>query len=277
MMAMVFSMGMVTHAISATLVFDFIGADQGSTYAVPNPPDPQQILLDGDGVSDSWGIGQVLSIYKTNPVTFFWLPGTYGYGALEFYMGGLDDWSVRWTGTEFEVLSTAIPEGAKIYMYGSQVQDINYAPGPGGSDPLAAHPTAGWNVGNLNDVRLLELEFVPGIIPGDPKTVLAATFNGLWGHGEGAGYLEVVPGSLALWNDMFDLNGYLGGNADFYFEYSADEDLGMGYTPFGWTVEVDGTANSVPIPSALLLLGSGIIGLLGIARRRFYDYDYTAQ
>ncbi len=266
-MVMVFGVGMVNHAISSAVIFDFIAADHGTTYDLPNPLDPTQsgqVVAAADGISDSWGIGQVISVYTTNPYTPIWSPGGSGYQSLEFYMGGLDDHSVTWNGTSFawEVLSTGISTGAKIYLYGSNPQDIDYSSGPGPSDPGNG---AGWNVGP-GDTLLLELQFVPGIVPGDDTTVLAASFNALWGHGEGAGYLEVVGGA---WSSLYDLNGYLGGDADLYFEYSADTDLGMGFWPYGWTVEVDGTANAVPEPATLLLLGSGLIGLVGVARKRF--------
>jgi len=259
MMVMVFGLGMVTHAISSAVIFDFIAADFGPTYTLPGSGI-------ADGVADSWGIGQVISIYTTNPYTPIWSPGGSGYASLEFYYGGLDDWSVTWTGTGWEVLSTGInPDttGAKVYVYGSLVQNINYAAGPGASDPGSG---AGWNVGNGTDVLLLELQFVPGIIPGDTTTVKAASLNANWTHGESVGYLEVLSGA---WSSMYDLNGYLGGAADMYFELSADNDLGMGFTPFGWTVEVDGTMNAVPEPATLLLLGSGLIGIVGVARKRF--------
>ena len=261
MMVMFFGLGMVTHAISSNVIFDFIAADFGATYTPPGPGSGIE-----DGVADSWGIGQVISVYTTNPYTPIWSPGGSGYQSLEFYMGGLDDHSVTWTGSGWQVLSTGInpdTSGAKIYLYGSPVQNINYSVGPGASDPGTG---AGWNVGNGADALLLELEFVPGIIPGDTTTVLAASFEGTWTHGEGAGYLKVIGGT---WSSLYDLNGYLGGDADLYFEYSADTDLGMGFWPYGWTVEVDGTANAVPEPATLLLLGSGLIGIVGVARKRF--------
>lgn len=43
---------------------------------------------------------------------------------------------------------------------------------------------------------------------------------------------------------------------------------GCGFNPTGLLVQISGTVGSTPEPSSLLLLGSGLLGLAGVARRK---------
>lgn len=61
------------------------------------------------------------------------------------------------------------------------------------------------------------------------------------------------------WFFAFDLGGSGGGFADY-------DDKSYGFSGV-WTV-LDGDISAVPIPSSVWLLGSGLLGLIGVARRK---------
>lgn len=245
--------------------FDFIGADKGTTYTAPGSSG--FVVTNGDGVSDSWGIGNVVSIYQNDFFNPLWTPSG---DTIDFVFGGLDDHSVYYdtASQNWSVKSQSAAAGSYLNIYyDPSPAATNYAAGPGAVDP--AGDGSAWDVGNgVGDELLLSLQFVPGVISGDNQTVLAASFEAGWGQGSGLGYLEVVGGS---WKDQFDSNAFLNGSADFQFEYSAGDLLSIDFLQYGWTVEVDGisTGKAVPIPASIWLLGSCLLGFIGLGRRRF--------
>ena len=261
------------HAFSLTgynegaVNFDYVGADYGTTYTPADPAVDEVFATSniGDGTSDSWGILNVVSAYQ-DPINPLWTPSG---DTIEIVFGGLDDSFVSWDAStmSFTINSAAANSGAYLKMYyDSSPASTNYAAGPGPSDPMGDGTL--WSVGNdPGDQLLLDLAFVPGVISGDGTTVMAATFDADYGHGDGLGYLKVVGGS---WASMFTTGMFLGGDADFQFEYSAGDLAGLDYLKDGWTVEVNGIATAaVPVPPSILLLGSGLIGLVGFGRNKF--------
>jgi hypothetical protein len=264
------------HAFSLTGVnndqainFDFIGASYGTTYA--QPPNSGDVSGGADGTSDGWGIGNTISIYQDNYFNPLWTPSG---DTIDFVYGGLDDNyayfdTVTQTWTINKQAATANSRGAYLDIYyDPSPASTDYTPGPGASDPNGDGTP--WDVGEAGEELLLSLQFVPGVINGDPNTVLASSFSVDWLKGSGLGYLEVVGGS---WKDQLDSNKFLNGSADFQFGYSAGDLDGLPFanqSPNPWTAEIDGiaTGNAVPIPATIWLLGSCLLGFIGLGRRR---------
>jgi len=116
---------------------------------------------------------------------------------------------------------------------------------------------------NATDGQLfLTANFVPGIITGDNIHTYTETIDSLTGPftGSGHGYLAVSGGAYA---SMFDTNGYLGGSADLLMGINLQ---GAAAGNPNWTYGRDPVEGYIiPEPTTMLLLGSGILGLLGMA------------
>jgi len=59
-------------------------------------------------------------------------------------------------------------------------------------------------------------------------------------------------------------NGYAWG---FYTNYGTQYSINKSYSLYGWAVR-SGDVSAVPVPAAVWLFGSGLIGLLGVAKRK---------
>ena len=83
----------------------------------------------------------------------------------------------------------------------------------------------------------------------------------------------ILSGSFDLWNastSTVDTNSYNLATQEFNYVWSDTASVLYGSlltVPVDYSISVVGTVSAVPIPPALLLFGSGIVGLLGIARR----------
>jgi hypothetical protein len=87
----------------------------------------------------------------------------------------------------------------------------------------------------------------------------------VWGAATGG-----VGGSTDLYGQEFDQAGIALGTTNTLYGLTGNGGPGQmqSYILGGLTVKADGTLSSVPLPAAVWLLGSGLLGLFGVGRRR---------
>ncbi len=165
--------------------------------------------------------------------------------------GGLyasEDWYAPLTRLEWRVENSG---GDYIYTYTFTVSDetkkINHViiqvPDFFGEDNVKHKTKAGWNLVSFTS-RGKSKSGAPGVIKGIERNVSGDLFSYTW---------QVV-------SDLAPINGNFYARAgDKVYAYSGDRD---GFTN---TVPVPGGVGSeVPIPSAFLLLASGLFGVMGV-------------
>lgn len=85
----------------------------------------------------------------------------------------------------------------------------------------------------------------------------------------------LLSGDFDLWDSgsssfAIDSNSYNSVTGEFLYGWSDTATLYYSLLPYNvdYSIEVAGTASTVPVPAAVWLFGSGLLGLIGIARRK---------
>ncbi len=249
---------------SGPLEFKFTDFSNGKLYTSSSNGYGQS-----DGQEDAFGIFKIATI-KSPATQTLWFDGKDGEELTGIYHGIDDDfWKVTPspTGNNINIQSV----GGFIDVYLDKAQNFDPTQGPGARTGPASYPTV------TDGDPFLRLKLVPGIKYGNGSTLddhitfdenLDSTTSPF--TGDGAFYLDVIGGSHA---SLFDSNSFCvtddSGNTvcrDLFGQFDTESP-----GSYGWLANsedpIRGKTNAIPEPGSIMLLGSGLLGLLKFRRR----------
>ena len=220
-----------------------------------------------DGVEDNWGVTRVSTIWSNPLVGSSQLLWYHGKGGEELtgVFGCIDIDRVVVTASGFELDSVSGFMDFYLNPVGSFAETVGRAGRIGSPCTLGYQGITNVAAGS----QFMALQFVPGINPALPLITVDGDVDIMTvpGSGDAAAYLAVTDPTIGYgW--MFDGDGYLGGLADFYLKNSF-----MPYSDqtkwHNWSHDPV-VGDAVPEPATMLLLGTGLIGLAGFGRKKFF-------
>ena len=91
-------------------------------------------------------------------------------------------------------------------------------------------------------------------------------FNGIEGFNLGSGSWGSNPDGIA--NIICNVDCGNGDTYSLFYTATVPEDEPYGFANLTYELYLTGTVSAVPVPAAVWLFGSGLIGLIGVARRK---------